>query len=233
MPSLCPFVCLQTCNPQKDIMNTTSYETPIGLTVGNRVRLTRLERWWANSLPPVIKRVLPPWPISAGLVTLMTLWSEDQLLTTILMLFWASLSFAWLFRKFNRQIGQFKWIIPAYHAGLFLLIGRPALAQASGAACSSPGLFSAVTNFVNTLFASITFGGVGGGTLANLICQVVGFLTIAILLGFLGTFGFVAFQVGYQRQPISTTLDPLMGFLIFAGGSALIIGIMVGAGSVA
>jgi hypothetical protein len=214
-------------------MNTTSYEPPIGLTTSNRVRLTRLERWWANSLPPVIKRVLPPWPISAGLVTLMTLISADPMLTTMMMLFWASLSFAWLFRKFNHQIGHFRWMIPAYHAGLFLLIGGPAMAQSSGAACSSPGLFSQVTNFINTLFASISFGGVGGGTLANLICQVVGFLTIAILLGFLAVIGFVAFQIGYQRQPISTVLDPLMGFLIFAGGATIMIAVMVGGSGVA
>ncbi|NJO94585.1 MAG: hypothetical protein HC820_10125, partial [Hydrococcus sp. RM1_1_31] len=79
-----------------------------------------------------------------------------------------------------------------------------------------------------TLFASITFGGAGGGTLSNLICQVIGFLTIALLLAFLGVLGYVAYQIGYQRQPLSTCLDPLMGFLIFAGGATVMISVMIG-----
>lgn len=204
------------------------HTSKIGLTAVNHVRLNRFDRWWANILPPIIKRSLPPWQISAGLVTMMTLYTQDQLLTTMLMLFWASFIFAWMFSKFNRQIGQFRWIIPAYHAGLFVLVAMPVMAQSAGAACSTPGLFSAVTNFVNQLFSSVTFGGVSGGNLASLICQVVGFLTIALLLGFLGAIGYVAFQIGHQRQPISTVLEPLMGFLIFAGASSVVIGVMLG-----
>ncbi len=112
------------------------------------------------------------------------------------------------------------------------MILTPVLAQAVpvGAACNTTGLFSAVTNFVNQLFSTVTFGGVGGGTLSGLICQVVGFLTISLLLGFLGVIGYVGFQIGYQRQPVSTVLDPLMGFLVFAGGATVIIGVMVGTG---
>ncbi len=195
----------------------------------SKVRLTHFDLWWASLVPPVMKRVLPPWQISAGLVTLMALYGEDQVLTTMLILFWASMCFTWLFRKFDRYVGHFRWLIPLYHAGLFPLVVTPAMAQAApAAACTTTGLFSKVTNFVSQLFATVTFGGVGGGTLSGLICQVVGFLTIALLLGFLGTLGYVAFQIGVNRQPISTVLDPLMGFLIFAGGSSVIIGVMVG-----
>lgn len=197
----------------------------------SRTRLTRFDRWWASLLPPALKKVLPSWQISAGLVTLTAFYTDDQVLTTMIVLFWASMSFTWLFRKYKRQVGHFRWLIPAYHAGLSFLIVTPAFAQvADGASCTTSGLFSAVTNFVNTLFQSVTLGGVGGGTLSGLICQVVGFLTIALLLGFLGTIGYVAYQIGYQRQPISTVLDPLMGFLIFAGGATVMIGVMVGTG---
>lgn len=190
--------------------------------------LTRFDKWWAKLLPPVIKRILPPWQISSVLATLIAFYTNDPVLTTMIVLFWASISFALLFRKLNSYIGQFRWVILAYHAGLSTLVVTPAFAQAAGNGCSTTGLFSAVTNFVNTLFSSVTFGGVGGGTLSSLICQVIGFLTIGLLLGFLGVIGYVAFQIGYQRQPISTVLDPLMAFLIFAGGASVVIGVMIG-----
>lgn len=195
----------------------------------SKVRLTQFDRWWASLVPPALKRVLPPWQISAGLVTLMALYADDQVLITMIVLFWASISFTWLFRKFDRYVGHFWWLIPIYHAGLFPLVVTPAMAQAAPAgACTTNGLFSQVTNFISQLFQNVTFGGVGGGTLSGLICQVVGFLTVALLLGFLGVLGYVAFQIGYNRQPISTVLEPLMGFLIFAGGSTVVIGVMVG-----
>lgn len=199
----------------------------------NRTALTRFDRWWASLLPPVLKRVLPPWQISVGLVTLMAFYTSDQVLSTMIVLFWASMSFTWLFRKLSRYVGHSRWIIPTYHAGLSFLVAQPVLAQvgASGDSCNTSGLFSAVTNFVSQLFSAVSFGGVGGGTLSSLICQVVGFLTIGLLLGFLGVIGYVAFQIGYQRQPISTVLDPLMAFLIFAGGASVVIGVMVGTGT--
>ncbi len=197
----------------------------------SKARLTRFDRWWASLLPTTLKKVLPPWQISAGLVTLIAFYTDDPVLTTMIVLFWASMSFTWLFTKYKRQIGHFRWLIPAYHAGLSFLIVLPAFAQTSGASCTTSGLFSAVTNFVDTLFQSVTLGGVGGGTLSGLICQVVGFLTIALLLGFLGVIGYVAYQIGYQRQPISTVLDPLMGFLVFAGGASVMISVMVGTGT--
>lgn len=214
-------------------MTTTNKKyshSPTVSSTSSKVVLTRFERWWANLLPQAFKKILPPWQISAGLVTLMALYTDDQALTSMIVLFWASMSFTWLFTKVNRYIGHLRWIIPVYHAALSPLIVSPALAQATGSACTTSGLFSAVTNFVNQLFSTVAFGGVGGGTLSNLICQVVGFLTIALLLGFLGVLGYVGYQIGYQRQPVSTVLDPLMGFLVFAGGATVVIGVMVGTG---
>lgn len=203
-----------------------------------KVRLTRFDKWWANLLPLRLKKVLPPWQVSALLVTLMAFYADDQVFSTMIVLFWASMSFSWLFSKLRRYVGHYTWLIPAYHVGLSFLILTPVLAQntttqntTTGTACTTTGLFSAVTSFVSQLFSTVTFGGVGGGTLSNLICQVVGFLTISLLLGFLGVIGYVGFQIGYQRQPVSTVLDPLMGFLVFAGGSTVIIGVMVGTGS--
>lgn len=200
--------------------------SPSLLLTSSKVQLTRFDHWWATLIPPVLKRVLPPWQISAGLVTLMAYHSEDQVLTTMIMLFWASMSFTWLFKKLNRHIGHVRWIIPVYHALLFPLVVTPAFAG-GGNACTNSGLFSGVTNYISQLFAAVTFPGAQGGNLSNLICQVVGFLTIALLLGFLGVIGYIAYQIGYQRQPISTVLDPLMGFLIFAGSSTVVIGVMV------
>lgn len=202
--------------------------SPSLLPTSSKVRLTRFDHWWTTLMPPALKRVLPPWQISAGLVTLMAYYTEDQVLSTMIMLFWASMSFTWLFKTLHRYIGHLRWVIPVYHALLFPLVVTPVLAQATGNACSNNGLFAGVTNFVSQLFSSVTFGGVQGGSLSGLICQVVGFLTIALLLGFLGVIGYIAFQIGYPRQPISTVLDPLMGFLIFAGASTVVIGVMVG-----
>jgi hypothetical protein len=189
---------------------------------------TVLEQKWASLLPKPIKQILPQWQVLAGISTLIALYGNDQVYNTMIALFWASISFALVFRKVNQYIRLAYWIIPAFHAVLSFLIISPASAQVSGSACSSNGLFATVTNYVDTLFSSVSFGGVGGGTLSSLICTVVGFLTVALLLGFLGVIGYVAFQIGYQRQPISTVLDPLMAFLVFAGGSTVIISVMVG-----
>jgi hypothetical protein len=54
------------------------------------------------------------------------------------------------------------------------------------------------------------------------------FLTITILLTILSSLAYVAFQVGRNGQPLSMALEPLMGFLIFAGGATLAIGVMIG-----
>ena len=226
-----------TSTIKSHIMYTTSQKQNRFLITSSRVRLTRFDKWWASLLPLALKKILPPWQVSALLVTLMAFYAEDQFFSTMIVLFWVSMSFSWLFRKLRRYVGHYTWLIPAYHVGLSFLILTPVLAQnaptgnaPTGSACTTSGLFSAVTTFVSNLFSTVTFGGVGGGTLSGLICQVVGFLTISLLLGFLGVIGYVGFQIGYQRQPVSTVLDPLMGFLVFAGGSTVIIGVMVGTG---
>lgn len=213
-------------------MYTTSQKQKPFLASSSRVRLTRFDKWWASLLPAGLKKVLPPWQVSALLVTLMAFYADDQVFNTMIVLFWASMSFSFLFRKLRRYVGHCSWIITVYHGGLSFFILTPVLAQnlTAAAGCTTTGLFSAVTNFVNTLFATVTFGGVGGGTLSGLICQVIGFLTISLLLGFLGVIGYIGFQIGYQRQPVSTVLDPLMGFLVFAGGATVMIGVMVGTG---
>ncbi|MEM8779830.1 MAG: hypothetical protein AAGF26_13345 [Cyanobacteria bacterium P01_G01_bin.49] len=202
----------------------------LGISEPNKEKLTRFEQWWGNLLPSPLKKILPPWPISMGLVTLMALYSKEPTYMTMIMLLWASMLFVAIFRKLRPQIGQWRWIIPMYHVLLSLLVVKPAFAQAATAACSNSGLFAGVTNFVDGLFSTVSFGGVGGGTLSSLICQVVGFLTIALVLAFLGVLGYVSYQIGYQRQPIASALDPLMGFLVFAGGSTIIIGVMLGTG---
>ena len=190
---------------------------------------TSLEIWWANLLPPQIKAVMPHWSISSAIVTVLALVNGNQLGITMVSLFWASMIFTLCFRALKPYFGKHKWVIPCYHALLFALVTKPAFAQpVPEAACTNTGLFAAVTNFVDQVFTSITFGGVGGGTLSALICQVVGLLTVGLLLGFLGVLGTVSYQVGYQRQPIATVLDPVFGFLIFAGGATFVTSVMLG-----
>ena len=153
--------------------------------------------------------------------------SESETYIQLVGLFWASLTFAFIFRELRKYIGNQGWLIYGFHLILSVLVGGPAWAQTTGGACSNSGIFAEVTNFISSLFSTISFGGTSTTTLSTLLCQVVGFLALALVLGFVGSIGYVAYQVGFQRQPISTCLEPLMGFLIFAGGSSVIIGVIV------
>ena len=152
---------------------------------------------------------------------------------TLVSLFWASMIFTLAFRALRPVIGRHKWIIASYHVMLFAFITQPAFAQAANeaAVCASVGLFGRVTEFVLDIFGNVAFTGAGASSLSALVCQVVGLLTIGLVLGFLGVLGTVSYQVGYQRQPIATVLDPLFGFLIFAGGSTFVISVMLGTGA--
>ncbi|MEL7535379.1 MAG: hypothetical protein AAFR89_05315 [Cyanobacteria bacterium J06633_1] len=200
-----------------------------------KARLTPFETWWANVLPAPVKAIMPHWAISAGVLTGMALFcGNNNLAVTLASLFWASMLFTLAFRGLRPVIGKQKWLIACYHAMLFAFVASPVFAQntitSAGDACANIGLFGPVAVFVENMLGGIKFAGADGGALSVLVCQVIGFLTIALVLGFLGALGYVSYQVGYQRQPISTTLDPLFGFLIFAGGSALIIALMTGDG---
>ncbi|OWY64269.1 hypothetical protein B7486_48205 [cyanobacterium TDX16] len=193
--------------------------------------LVQIQRWWIKLLFPFFQKLLPPWQVSVTLFTLLSIWYNDPFLSTTVGIFWASFLFALLYRRLSRYVGRSKWPFVAYHAVLSLSIANPTYAQLNGVAsgaCSTSGLFSSVTNYVSQLFSTVSFGGVGGGTLGGLICQVVGFLTITLVLAFLGVFGYVSYQIGYNKQPVSTALDPLMGFLIFAGAASVVIGVMIG-----
>lgn len=130
----------------------------------------------------------------------------------------------------GKWIKEKQWISYIVYSITITLIGTPALAQVgdSTSACTGAGLLSQVTNFVDKVFSTITFGGIGGGSLSNLICQVVGFTVIGLLLSFIGSFGISAYQISYQQQPVSVAIQPLFGFLIFAGSSLMAISIMLG-----
>ncbi len=194
-----------------------------------KTKLTWFDEKWTKLMPSPMKKLLPKWQISVGLITLMGLVSESQTYVQLVGLFWASLTFALIFRELRKYIGNQGWLITAYHLILAMLVGKPVMAQATGTtgACSNSGIFGEVTSFISSLFSTISFGGTSTTTLSTLLCQVVGFLALALVLGFVGSIGYVAYQVGFQRQPISTCLEPLMGFLIFAGGSSVIISVIV------
>lgn len=194
-----------------------------------KTKLTWFDEKWRNVVPKWGKQLLPKWQISVGLITLMAFLSESETYIQLVGLFWASLTFAFIFRELRKYIGNQGWLIYGFHLILSVLVGGPAWAQTTGTtgACSNSGIFAEVTNFISSLFSTISFGGTSTTTLSTLLCQVVGFLALALVLGFVGSIGYVAYQVGFQRQPISTCLEPLMGFLIFAGGSSVIIGVIV------
>lgn len=200
-----------------------------------KTKLTWFDKKWTTLVPKWGKQLLPKWQISVGLITLMGMVSESQTYVQLVGLFWASLTFAFIFRELRKYIGNQGWLIYTFHIILSISVGKPAWAQATGGggsggtggACSNSGLFGDVTNFISSLFSTISFGGTSTTTLSTLLCQVVGFLALALVLGFVGSIGYVAYQVGFQRQPISTCLEPLMGFLIFAGGSSVIISVIV------
>lgn len=195
----------------------------------SKAKLNSFEIWWANLLPSQVKAIMPHWSISAGIVTILAILSGSQMSLTMVSLFWASMIFTLAFRTLKPYVGRQKWVIATYHALLFVTVANPVFAQETGGgACTNAGLFAGVTTFVDQIFTNIAFGGTGGGTLSTLICQVVGLLTVGLLLGFLGVLGTVSYQVGYQRQPIATVLDPVFGFLIFAGGATFVTSVMLG-----
>ncbi len=146
-----------------------------------------------------------------------------------------TVGYLFLLRKAKPLIGEQRWSIAIFQTLLFWLVANPVIAQDvvtnNDQACSARGLFAGVTNFVNTVFSTITFGGVGGGTLSNLICQVIGFMIVALLLAFIGTIGRTAYQLGYEQQPLSAVINPVFGFLIFAGGVTVVTTVMLGTGT--
>jgi hypothetical protein len=107
------------------------------------------------------------------------------------------------------------------------LYGLPAQAQAA-ATCSTKGLFSEITNFVSKTFNNIKFSGGAATSLDGTICQVIGFLVFLVLISFIGVAMYVGFQVSYQQQPLTIALNPLVGFLIFAAISTVVISVMLG-----
>ena len=200
-------------------------------------QLTAFDRWWASLLPSAIKAIMPHWSISSGILTLMALLSKSPLLITISALVWASIFFTFVLRKLvnlSVYIEKQKWIVAVYYSILGASIAKPVMAQETTvgavAACNTSGLFGTIGTFVTNIFAAVTFGSVGGATLSNLICQVISYMTLAILLAFLTVSAYVSYQIGFNKQPISTAADPLMAFLIFAGVSSVIIGVMIGTG---
>ena len=85
----------------------------------------------------------------------------------------------------------------------FLVMSNPVLAQAqvndnvtnNASACVVNGLFSRVTNFVVTVVEKITFGAIEGGTLNLLSCQVIGFVTVGLLLSLIFSIVITAWEV--------------------------------------
>ena len=48
--------------------------------------LNSFEIWWANLLPPQVKAIMPHWSISAALVTVLAVFSGNQLSITMVSL---------------------------------------------------------------------------------------------------------------------------------------------------
>ena len=144
----------------------------------------------------------------------------------------ATIAYLLLLRKLKPIIGEQRWSIAIFQTLLFSLMANPVIANdtvgANDKACTANGLFSRVTSFVSDVFGTITFGGIGDGKLSILICQVIGFMVVGLLLAFIGTIGRVAYQLGYEQQPLSAVINPVFGFLIFAGGVTVVTSVMLG-----
>jgi len=100
----------------------------------------------------------------------------------------------------------------------------PVKAQLAQTACQTTGIFGTLANFVTTLFGTVA-------DLNSLVCQFIGILTLVLVFGFIAGMAYAGFQIGYQRQPIGTVLDPFFGFVVFAAGTSAIIGILIGTGT--
>ena len=189
--------------------------------------LIQLKKWWASAA----KEWKPLVLVSTATIMLFAL--NNPIYNVFYLIALASILYLIMLRQLKPLIGEQRWSIPLFHAWLCSLWASPVMAQATNntSACTNNGLFSQVTNFVDTLFSSITFGGIGGGTLSNLICQVIGFVIVSLVLGFIGILATVAYQVGYQQQPVSVVVNPVFGFLIFAGGATVVITILIGTGT--
>ena len=100
------------------------------------------------------------------------------------------------------------------------------------AACNTAGLLGNLGSFTINLFSSIQFGSVAGSDFSSLICQVIGLLVVGLLVVFIGLFGYVMYQVNIQQQPYSVAIQPILGFVTFAGSTALAIQVMIGDGTI-
>ena len=191
------------------------------------LRWKQLENWWAS--------LTKEWK-SLGLIataTTMVLALDNQIYTALYLLSTASILYWIILRQLKPVIGEQRWSIWVFHAVLSSLVTTPAMAQLTDNtnACVNEGILAGLTSFVSSLFSTITFGGIGGGTLSNLICQVIGYVIVALILAFISIIATVAFQIGYQQQPPSVVVNPIFGFLIFAGGATVVITVFLGTGA--
>ena len=170
--------------------------------------------------------------------TLLNIYISEQLYSTLYWVSMASITAALWLRSITPLIGEQRGLFAVIQGIIYALVASPVVAQNApptgtgnvtnnAAACTSSGLFSALTNFVSTLFNTVTFGGIGGGQLSNLICQVIGFVTVALILGFIGVISQSAYQIGFNQQPVSAVVNPVFGFLVFAGGSSVVISVLL------
>lgn len=174
--------------------------------------------------------------------TLLNFYISEQLYSTLYWVSMASITAALWLRSITPLIGEQRGLFAVIQGIIYAMVASPVIAQATGgtggtggtgsvtnnaAACTTSGLFSALTNFVSTLFNTVTFGGIGGGQLSNLICQVIGLVTVALILGFIGVISQSAYQIGFNQQPPSAVVNPVFGFLVFAGGSSVVISVLL------
>ena len=200
-------------------------------------KLSKFDLWWNSLIPTKLKTKIPPWFVLMGILVGIALFLNSEIYTTLVAVLCTSTIFALCLRKLisvSPYIARQKWLVSVYHAILFAFIAKPVMAQEVGtvASCNTNGLFGAIGNFVVNIFAAVTFGSVGGATLSNLICQVIAYITLSVVLSFLVAAAYAAYQITFNQQPVSVAATPLYAFLIFAGVSSVIIGVMIGDGSI-
>lgn len=172
-------------------------------------------------------RKISTWQTASILITAGGIFAEWQIVNVMSASFWLIIAFAMItkhYRVADTNLKLFKRLFILYHALVAgAIVALPVRAQLQATACQTAGIFGALATFVTTLFGQTA-------DLNSLVCQFIGILTLVLVFGFVAGMAYAGFQIGYQRQPIGTVLDPFFGFVVFVAGTTAIIAILIGTG---
>lgn len=169
-------------------------------------------------------KIFKDWKVGATGLSILAIYSGSETAITLAVIFWASICFGLVSRHFSQ--GRYRKYtnrcFVLYHATLAAFVATSVNAQVEDTVCPTTGIFGSLGSFITTTFTETTFG------LSSLFCQVIGFLTFALIVGFISMGAYASFQIGHHKQPISTVIDPFIGFVIFVALSSGVLAVMLG-----